>query len=301
MPEKGAIFSKSEKLLTCSELLTIADVLISEGIDKVRITGGEPFVRNDIMDLLRHLAGKRELKQISITTNGTLIGPHIEELKELGILNINLSMDAVHESVFNAITRRNCFATVYSNLMKLIELGFNIKINCVVLNGQNTDQILPLLMLAKENKISVRFLEEMPFNGGSRVFERIKWDYKEILSFIAEHHPNYYSLVSSESSTSLNFKIPGYAGSFGVIPSFSRTFCGSCNRIRVTATGDVITCLYAEAYLNIRDAVRVKKSSEELGLLIREAVTHKAKDGFSAQLSHIERGSQWESMTSIGG
>lgn len=301
MPEKGVSFLKNDKLLTLSELVLLSDILISQGVDKIRITGGEPFVRSDIMFLLRELAQRKDLKEISITTNGTLIGHYIEELKALGIININLSMDAVNEAVFNKITRRDNFKIVYSNLVKLILLGFNIKINFVVLKDQNIEEIIPMLLLARDHDISVRFLEEMPFNGGSKVFQKIEWDYKKILDYITSYYPDYYSIASLKSSTSLNYKIMGHKGSFGVIPSFSRTFCGSCNRLRITASGDIITCLYALPSANVREIIRTENSQQEICRYIQEAVSKKAKDGFESQRNQEKEDMKWNSMTSIGG
>ena len=159
-----------------------------------------------------------------------MIGPHIDELKSLGIKNVNISIDAINKETFERITRRNQYEIVHDNLIRLITEGFNVRTNFVVLSGQNTDDILPMLELTKDFDISVRFLEEMPFNGGSRKFDSIEWDFKKILGFIKEEHADYYKLESPTTSTSINYKIPGYKGSFGVIPSFSRTFCGSCNK-----------------------------------------------------------------------
>jgi cyclic pyranopterin phosphate synthase len=145
----------------------------------------------------------------------------------------------------------------------------------------------------------VRFLEEMPFNGGSRNFESIRWNYKEILRFITDAYPEYEKLNSPATSTSINYKIKGHKGSFGLIPSFSRTFCGSCNRLRITATGDVITCLYGKPKLNIREIIRGEDSKTTLGEAIRGAIGARARTGFEAQQAHA--GVFESSMTSIGG
>src|SRR5690606_31617823 len=148
------------------------------------ITGGEPFVRKDLMVLLRRLSKMEGLNDVSITTNATLIGPHIEELKELGITNINVSLDAIEKTTFERITRRNQYDTVYDNLIRLIAEGFNVRINFIVLDNQNIQDIHPILEVMKNYEVSVRFLEEMPFNGGSKKFNAINWDYKRILGHI---------------------------------------------------------------------------------------------------------------------
>ena len=299
MPEEGINFAKNDKLFTIDELVRLSEIVVAQGIDKIRITGGEPFVRKDLMVLLRSLSKLDGLNDISVTTNATLIGPHINELKELGIMNINVSMDAINRETFERITRRNEYDVVYNNIIRLITEGFNVRINFIALEGQNTEDIIPMLELTKHYDVSVRFLEEMPFNGGSKKFQTIKWDFKTILEHIRNTHPEYYKLESPKTSTSLNYKIPGFKGTFGVIPSFSRTFCGSCNRLRISATGDVITCLYAKASMNLRDIMRGDDVTENIKEQILKAVGSRAKTGFEAQEKYKDVFSN--SMTSIGG
>ncbi|MGB2761528.1 GTP 3',8-cyclase MoaA [Maribacter stanieri] len=299
MPEEGINFAKNDKLFTIDELVRLSEIVVAQGIDKIRITGGEPFVRKDLMVLLRSLSKLDGLNDISVTTNATLIGPHINELKELGIKNINVSMDAINRETFERITRRNEYDVVYNNIIRLITEGFNVRINFIALEGQNTEDIIPMLELTKHYDVSVRFLEEMPFNGGSKKFQTIKWDFKTILEHIRNTHPEYYKLESPKTSTSLNYKIPGFKGTFGVIPSFSRTFCGSCNRLRISATGDVITCLYAKASMNLRDIMRGDDVTENIKEQILKAVGSRAKTGFEAQEKYKDVFSN--SMTSIGG
>ncbi|WP_289062398.1 GTP 3',8-cyclase MoaA [Zobellia russellii] len=299
MPAEGINFAKNDKLFTIDELSRLSEILVSQGVDKIRITGGEPFVRKDLMVLMRHMAQLEGLNDISITTNATLIGPYIDELKELGIKNINVSMDAINRETFEKITRRNQYDTVHNNIIRLITEGFNVRINFIALDGQNTEDILPMLELTKHYDVSVRFLEEMPFNGGSKTFESIAWDYKRILGYIKEAHPDYYELESPKTSTSINYKIPGFKGTFGVIPSFSRTFCGTCNRLRISATGDVITCLYAQPSMNLRAILRGKDSEEKIKESILKAIGSRSKTGFEAQQKY--KGVFSNSMTSIGG
>tara|TARA_R110000868_G_scaffold138079_1_gene351854 strand:+ start:512 stop:1411 length:900 start_codon:yes stop_codon:yes gene_type:complete len=299
MPSEGINFANNDKLFSIEELIRLSKIVVSQGINKIRITGGEPFVRKDLMVLLRELSVMNGLEDISITTNATLIGPYIDELKTLGIKNINVSMDAISKATFEKITRRNQYDVVYENIIRLITEGFNVRINFIALEGQNTDDIIPMLDLTKHYDVCVRFLEEMPFNGGSKSFNTIKWDYKRILEHIAEVYPNYYQLESPKTSTSINYKIPGFEGSFGLIPSFSRTFCGSCNRLRISATGDIITCLYAKASSNLLTALRETDTDEKVKEYIKKAIGSRVKTGFEAQEKYKDVFSN--SMTSIGG
>ncbi|NNJ88698.1 MAG: GTP 3',8-cyclase MoaA [Eudoraea sp.] len=299
MPSEGINFVKNKKLLTIEELQVLAKTLVDQGIDKIRITGGEPFVRKDLMVLLRYLSSLTGIQELSITTNATLIGPHIQELKALGIRNINLSLDAINRDTFEKITRRDQYDVVYGNLMELIHEGFHVRINFIVLDGQNVQDIIPILKLQEQYPVSVRFLEEMPFNGGSKHFDTIKWHYKAILDYVRSYYPSFKKLEAPNTSTSINYKIPGHQGTFGIIPSFSRTFCGSCNRLRITATGDVITCLYGKPKMNVRDLLRNNEPVDVLKSEIEKVIGSRAKTGFDAQKEHADVFES--SMTSIGG
>lgn len=300
MPSEGIDFVKNDKLLTIDELIRISEIVVGQGIDKIRITGGEPFVRKDLMVLLRALAKMPDLKDISVTTNATLIGPYIDELKQLGIININVSLDSINRETFELITRRKQFDTVHNNLIRLITEGFNVRINFIVLEGQNEQDMIPILDVMKHHNVSIRFLEEMPFNGGSKNFSGIKWHHKAILEHITQTFTEYIKLESPETSTSVNYKIKGHTGTFGIIPSFSRTFCGSCNRLRITATGDVITCLYGKPKTNLRDIVRESNAKVDVENALLKVIGFRAKTGFEAQKEHSTTVFD-NSMTSIGG
>jgi molybdenum cofactor biosynthesis protein A len=299
MPAEGINFAAKDSLFTIEELCRLSKIVVDRGIEKIRITGGEPFVRKDLMQLLRYLSNLDGLQDISITTNATLIGPFIDELKELGILNVNISLDAIRKETFESITRRPQFDTVFTNLFRLIHGGFNVRVNCIVLQDQNIQEILPMLELQKDHNISVRFLEEMPFNGGTKNFSQIRWDYKRILEHIREKYPDCLQLESPATSTSINYKIKGHHGSFGIIPSFSRTFCGTCNRLRITATGDVITCLYGKPKLNLRELIRRGAPIEHITAALEDVIGKRAKTGFEAQNEYSDVFAN--SMTSIGG
>ncbi len=294
MPERGMTFAQKDNLLSFEEILRLVDTLGDAGVNKIRITGGEPFVRTDLIELLEKLAQRPFLKSIGITSNLTVIKPYISRLKDLGITNINVSLDALEEDKFNQITRRNEFKQVKANLDQMIDEGFDLKVNCVVMKGRNEDQILPLIEYSKENKISVRFLEEMPFNGSGKQNETLS--YQDILDIISREY-KYTRLVDLPNSTSQNYHIDGFDGSFGVIPSFSRTFCGQCNRLRVSATGDVRTCLYGKDELNVRDLMRNGANDQTIQNAIQAVVLKKPIDGFVAS----DQNGEFQSMTKLGG
>ncbi|WP_445382187.1 GTP 3',8-cyclase MoaA [Robiginitalea sp. IMCC43444] len=299
MPEEGIAFSKRNELLSISEMKRLCDILIGQGVDKIRLTGGEPFVRKNLMQLLEHLAKQEGLRELSITTNATLIGPYIQQLEDYGVNSINVSMDAIQPETFARITRRDYFENVRENLMRLIDSKMDVRVNFIVLEGQNEEDIYPMMEFQKAYPVRVRFLEEMPFNGGSRNFRKLKWNHKRILDHIREEYPDFEKLPAPLTSTSVNYQVKGHEGSFGIIPSFSRTFCGSCNRLRITATGDVITCLYGKPVTNLRRLLRSGLDEAFVQDELISAVRSRARDGFEAQ----ERfGSIFgSSMTSIGG
>lgn len=297
MPAEGVEFSPVKELLSWEEMFLLASTFIELGIKKIRITGGEPFVRKGLMEFLQKLAGVEGLEEISITTNATLIGPHIATLKNLKIRNINVSMDSLDKNRFNDITRRDYFDTVLNNVHQLLQNDFNVKINCVVMAGHNTEDIIPFINFANEYNADVRFLEEMPFNGHSKSFDRLEWDHVKIMEHITNQFPKVNRLQSVAGSTSENYTIEHRKGSFGIIPSFSRTFCGTCNRIRVSAKGELQTCLYTNDSVSFKKLLGGNPDIELIKQAIYAAVKSRFKDGFEA-----EEKTEWKkSMSLIGG
>lgn len=297
MPAEGVQFAHKDELLSWDELYLMASTFVEMGIDKIRITGGEPFVRKGLMDFLERLARLDGLEEISITTNATLIGPHIQRLKQLDITKINVSFDSLDKARFNHITRRDHFDTVMANVQGMMEEGFDVKLNCVVMDGKNTEDIIPFIEFAQQYPISVRFLEEMPFNGQSSGQAALKWDYIAILEHIKAHFGQLKKLPSAPSSTSLNYTIKGAKGAFGVIPSYSRTFCGTCNRVRVSAKGEMQTCLYATETIDLKSLIRENRNISGLKFSIYTAMQARYKDGFEAENQSVTK----RSMTLIGG
>ena len=285
MPEEGINFAARKALLSFEELHTLSTIFCGLGIAKIRITGGEPFVRAGLLPFLKGLSRLNGLDEITITTNGTLLNKHIEQLQQLGIRKINLSLDSLSRERFFRITRRDSFEEVMDSIFKLLHAGFEIKLNCVVAAGKNTEDIIPFIELTRQYAIAVRFLEEMPFNGGDHLLTTA-WSYNEILGHISRHYLQIEKLQSEPSSTSVNYKIPGYAGQFGIIPSFSRTFCGTCNRLRLSATGELRTCLYGPPAVNLRDLLRSGADEASIITAIINAVSDREQDGFMAEAAN---------------
>ena len=301
MPEEGIRYLPKKQLLTFEEIERLISLLASLGISKVRLTGGEPFVRNDLMQLINRISEIPGIKDLHLTTNGVLTAPHIPELKKIGIGSINLSLDTIDKSRFQAITRRDEFEPVMKTLDLLLEHKIPVKINAVVMEGKNIDDILPLVELSKNNLVDVRFIEEMPFNGEGNHYPTLNWTHKKILQHISNHYPDLQKIPDGPFSTSYSYRVPGYKGSIGIIAAFSRTFCGTCNRIRVTAQGTLKTCLYDDGVLDIRQLMRSGAGDEEIKQSLINAFQSRPKDGFEAERKRKNHLPISESMSTIGG
>jgi len=299
MPAQGIDIVKRTALLSYKEMYRIVRVLSELGVDKVRLTGGEPFVRRDFVNFLESLSFNDKLKEINITTNGALISNHIKKLEKLNINAVNLSIDSLQKVKFAQITRRDVFENVYDTFEKLEKSNLKLKLNVVVQSGFNTDEIIDFVELSKEKDIAVRFIEEMPFNGkGQRTMQEV-WDFNKIIGHIKNNYSDVENVLSKKSSTSRNYKIPNYKGTFGIIPAFTRTICADCDRIRITATGMFKNCLFDGGVFNVRDFIRNGASDDELKELFIKTVHKKPKNGFIAEASRDSDVS--ESMSTIGG
>ncbi|QHV95857.1 GTP 3',8-cyclase MoaA [Spirosoma endbachense] len=298
MPEEGIKYLPKHQLLTYEEMERIVLVLARLGVQKVRITGGEPFVRAGLMDFLRRLAEIDGLKDISLTTNGVLTAPHVADLVALGVRSVNLSLDTLDRERFRQITRRDELPAVLKTLDALLEAGIQTKINAVVMDGQNTQDLIPLTDLTRTLPVDVRFIEEMPFNGEGSHYPVLHWTHRRIVDEIRTYYPNLQKIPDPQFSTSANYQIPVHQGTIGVIAAFSRTFCGTCNRIRLTAQGTLKTCLYDNGVLDVRALIRSGASDDELTSAFLRAFAHRPANGFEAEQS---RDTVTESMSTIGG
>lgn len=301
MPAKGIDIVDRKELLTYKEMYRIVRVLSELGVNKVRLTGGEPFVRKDFISFLEKLNYNKKLKEINITTNGALISNHIAKLETLNIKNINLSLDSLQAENFKKITRRDVFKEVYKTLESLEKSSLNLKLNVVIQSGINTNEIKDFIELTRNKNLTVRFIEEMPFNGKGLRKTDEKWTFNRILKEINSHFDAVEKLPESKSSTSKNYRIKGHKGTFGIIPAFTRIICSDCNRIRITATGLFKNCLFDDGVFNIRDFIRNGASDDEIKQLFIETIRKKPKNGFIAEAERKSGKKVSESMSTIGG
>ncbi|MBE7692178.1 GTP 3',8-cyclase MoaA [Tenacibaculum finnmarkense] len=300
MPAHGIDIVPRKELLTYKEMYRLIRVLTELGVNKVRLTGGEPFARKDFMSFLEMLSYNDLLDEINITTNGALISEHIETLEKLDkVKNINLSLDSLNTDKFAKITRRDVFPEVYKTFELLEKSSLNLKLNVVIQAGFNTDEINDFVGLTKDKNIAIRFIEEMPFNGKGQRNIQENWNYNKILEEIKSEY-SVENIISEKSSTSRNFSIKNHQGTVGIIPAFTRTICNDCNRIRITSTGTFKNCLFDDGVFNLRDFIRNGASNDDLKTLFLSLIKEKPENGFIAEANR-KQGSVSESMSTIGG
>uniref|UniRef100_A0A8C2QYN3 Molybdenum cofactor biosynthesis protein 1 n=1 Tax=Capra hircus TaxID=9925 RepID=A0A8C2QYN3_CAPHI len=277
MPEEGVPLTPKADLLTTEEILTLARLFVKEGVDKIRLTGGEPLIRPDVVDIVAQLRRLEGLRTIGITTNGINLARLLPQLQKAGLSAINISLDTLVPAKFEFIVRRKGFHKVMEGIHKAIELGYSpVKVNCVVMRGLNEDELLDFVALTEGLPLDVRFIEYMPFDGNRWNFKKMV-SYKEMLDTLRRQWPELEKLPEEESSTAKAFKIPGFRGQVSFITSMSEHFCGTCNRLRITADGNLKVCLFGNSEVSLRDHLRGGASEEELLRVIGAAVGRKKR------------------------
>ncbi|XP_049597471.1 molybdenum cofactor biosynthesis protein 1 isoform X1 [Syngnathus scovelli] len=277
MPEEGVKLTPRGQLLSTAEVLTLARLFVKEGVEKIRLTGGEPLIRPDVLDIIAELRKLEGLKTIAVTTNGMNLAKLLPRLKHAGLDLINISLDSLVPAKFEFIVRRKGFHKVMEGIDKAIEMGYDpVKVNCVVMRGLNEDELLDFVALTEKKALEVRFIEYMPFDGNKWNFKKMV-SYQEMLDHIKQQWPNLETLPTGHSDTAKTFKVPGFKGQVGFITSMSEHFCGSCNRLRITADGNLKVCLFGNSEVSLRDVLRSGASDEELLQIIGAAVGRKKK------------------------
>ncbi|XP_064504532.1 molybdenum cofactor biosynthesis protein 1 isoform X4 [Pseudopipra pipra] len=277
MPEEGVKLTPKSELLTAQEIITLARLFVKEGVEKIRLTGGEPLIRPDVVDIVGQLYKLEGLKTIAVTTNGINLTRLLPRLKEAGLNAINISLDTLVPAKFEFIVRRKGFHKVMEGIHKATELGYRpVKVNCVVMRGLNEDELLDFVDFTKDLPLDVRFIEYMPFDGNKWNFKKMV-SYKEMLDTIKQRWPELERLPCETSSTAKSYKVPHFQGQISFITSMSEHFCGSCNRLRITADGNLKVCLFGNSEVSLRDHLRSGASEEELVQIIGAAVGRKKK------------------------
>ena len=298
MPEKGISFEPQDKLLTRKEVIRVIQVVAKLGVNKIRFTGGEPLLRKDLVELVSGAAETPGIDSINLTTNGILLANSAKSLKDGGLTGVNVSIDTLEKEKYTEITRRDYIDKAFIGLEAAKGVGIpSIKVNVVALRGFNDHELSSFVQLTKDYPLTVRFIELMPFDA-QQIWKTGKFFRAEnIKAELIKLFPE-IKTASGSATEFTTFNVPGYKGKVAVIPSYSRDLCGACNRIRLTATGQIRNCLYAKNNFSVRDTIRSGGSDKDIAGLFLQAMWQKPIDGWIAQEA---ANNHPESMTKIGG
>ncbi len=274
---KSSIFLKNEDLLSFQEIKDVTKVFAELGVNQLRITGGEPFLRPNVTELIKELKQIPGIKRLSITTNGVLLGKYIDELEEIGISGINISLDTLDPSKFKQITKQDYFDKVMDNIHLATTSSIPIKLNCVGIKGFNDNELFDFVNFAINYNITLRFIEFMPFTGNNWVPTSLL-SAKEIKEKIEERFKLVPEPLEHLSQTSRVYKIKEFPGKIGFIASVTESFCKWCNRLRLTADGNLRTCLNDKHEVSLKAILRGGISSIKLKNIIIENVMEKPKE-----------------------
>ncbi len=302
MPKEGVNFLPHSAIMTFEEIVTLAECFGELGIRKIKLTGGEPLVRKDITSLVAKLKQVNGIEKVTLTTNGIYLGEQLEALIKAGIDGINISLDTLDRCKFTELTGFDGLLKVRESINKALAYqNIPIKINCVPLRQYNDkDSLLSLAALAKDAKLHVRFIEIMPLGYGKHMEGYSEQEIIDILrSSYKELEPYTESLGNGPGKY---YNIPGFQGKIGFISAVSHEFCSSCNRVRLTSTGILKTCLQYSSGTDLKAALREGRSKEELKDIIKKAIDRKPESHvFTKDNPAISETLEEKGMSQIGG
>lgn len=292
MPEKGIEKKEHMDILRHEDIIKIVKSSAKLGINKIRLTGGEPLIVQDLDKLIYEINNIQGIEDIGITTNGILLKEMAPELKKCGLKRINISLDTLKEDKYREITRGGDINKVFDAIEACLSLGINpVKLNTVVIRGINDDEISELMNLTKKYPIDIRFIELMPIGEGERYYKNGFISSEEIIKNHAELKP----LELKKSETSENYTFKGSKGRVGFISPLSCKFCSDCNRIRLTSMGTIKPCLHSEKEFNIRECIN---NEEMLTASIKNSIMNKPEQH---HLDTEEKSFSKKMMYQIGG
>ena len=269
MPEEEYVWLPRETLLTFKEIVFLTDLFSEQGVDRVRITGGEPLLRKDLASLIGMLQKNTRIKDIAMTTNGVLLAEHAQNLFDAGLHRITVSLDTLKPERFKALTRRDTLGQVFEGIESVGRIGFSgLKLDTVAMKGYNDDELIPLIEYGKRVNGEVRFIEYMDVGGANDWSADKVLSRKEILAMLAQYYGTIEPVAEISSAPAQRFRLPDGA-TFGIIPSTTMPFCSTCDRSRLTADGMWLLCLYAKSGLDLRKPIRDRRSREDLVSMIQ--------------------------------
>lgn len=275
MPEHPE-WMKKQDLLSFEALFIFCQYMVGQGIENIRITGGEPLMRQGVVHFIRDLQSLRALglKRISITTNGHYLAKYAEPLKQAGLDDLNISLDSLDPLQFKQLTKKE-LAPVFAGIEAATKVGLPFKINCVLMQGQNDDQIVPMVKWAKQQNIPLRFIEFMPLDGDQHWTDQAVVSEAEILKQLSAYYD--IQVLEQQHEPARLYQLDGQY-KLGIISTITHSFCGDCDRIRLTAQGELYNCLFARQGLNIKpDLQQAIKQKAELKPLAFHQLDQKIK------------------------
>lgn len=278
LPNGEPPLARKDTILTFEEIAYLTDIFVSLGIEKIRLTGGEPLIRKDVPQLVKKLSKfKPQLQDLALTTNGFDFPRHAAALKEAGLDRVTLSLDSLDREKFLDITGVDALEKVYASIDAAKEFGFEpVKVNACVVRGRNDDELVDFARFAREHSISMRFIEFMPLDSGHEWSRDMVVAGKEIHAAVNAVYPLKLKETSRGSETSWRYEFAdGVPGEIGIIAPVTEMFCGACSRIRLTADGQIRTCLFSTTEHNLRDVLRSGATREEIVRFIEDVVLKK--------------------------
>lgn len=305
LPNGEPPLARKDTILTFEEIEYLADIFVSLGIEKIRLTGGEPLIRKDVPKLVMKLAKlKPRLKDIALTTNGFDFPRHAKNLKDAGLDRVTLSLDSLDHEKFLDITGVDALDKVYASIEAAKQFGFEpVKVNACVVRGRNDDELVDFARFARDYGISMRFIEFMPLDSGHEWSREMVVSGREIHAAINAVYPLKLKETSRGSETSWKYSFTDSDansgdGEIGIIAPVTEMFCGACSRIRLTADGQIRTCLFSTTEHNLRDVLRSGASREEIVEFIQDVVMKKEPRHYINDADFIQPA---RTMSFIGG
>ena len=276
MPKNNTKWFDTTEVLSFEEIIRLSSIFANLGVEKIRITGGEPLVRPSIENLIKSIAKIRHIKSIGLTTNGLLLLERVEALKSSGLNNVNISLDSFKEDRFKMMTGINGLGKVISSIQKAKDAGFDVKINTVVVRGWNDDEVVEFANFARRTGITVRFIEFMPLDGTGIWRSDLVFSKKEMIEKLESNIGKVSPVLEQEISAPAKlYSFSDRIGTIGFIPSVTEPFCNQCDRIRLTSDGRFLTCLFESPGYDIKSYLRRGASDEELSQCLIHCMTMK--------------------------
>ncbi len=298
MPEEDYEFTPASRLMQVHEIEALASTFVDLGVNKIRLTGGEPLVRKDAKEII--LALSKLPVKLTLTTNATRLHEFADTLEEANVKSLNISLDTLQPDKFNLITRRNQYQLVYDNIHMMINRGFHVKVNMVVMKDLNENEINDFVEWTKLVPVHVRFIEFMPFSGNRWTSNKV-FTMQQMLDIIKDKY-EIVRLKDEKHDTAKGYQVPGHKGTFAFISTMSSNFCGDCNRMRLTADGKLKNCLFSKEETDLLSAFR---NGQNVIPLIHQSIRSKAKElggQFTADFEHLHAEEiNNRSMITIGG